>query len=188
MSSANQLHRDHGLVRNHNDRSTEVLLTDVSNQLYLVSKDQKVLWNMSLPSAIQGDVHQIDLLKNGKLQYLFITAGQLHVVDRLGRYVTGYPKPISMTDAVSTSLVDYDKSRNYRLLMANAAGRIAVCDMEGKPLEGWTSKNLRADSPIHRCTSGSVNAIITKPLPCRATCSSSIAGAISSMDFLVHSI
>jgi hypothetical protein len=139
-------------VRNHNDRSTEVLLTDVSNQLYLVSKDQKVLWNMSLPSAIQGDVHQIDLLKNGKLQYLFITAGQLHVVDRLGRYVTGYPKSISMTDAVSTSLVDYDKSRNYRLLMANAAGRITVCDMEGKPLEGWTSKNLPrgfSDTPMH---------------------------------------
>jgi len=57
-----------------------------------------------------------------------------------------------MPDAVYTSLIDYDKSRNYRLLMANAAGKITVCDMEGKPLEGWASKNLPrgfVDAPTH---------------------------------------
>ena len=139
-------------VRNHNDRSTEILVTDASNQLHLISKDQRVLWNTSLPGPVQGDIHQIDLLKNGKLQYLFVANGQLHVIDRLGRYVAGYPKAATMSDAVYTSLIDYDKSRNYRILMANAAGKIVVCDMEGKPLEGWTSKNLPrgfVDAPTH---------------------------------------
>jgi hypothetical protein len=139
-------------VKNHNDKSTEVLVVDASNHLHLVSKDQKVLWNAALPGPILGEVHQVDLLKNGKLQYLFATAGQLHAVDRLGRNVAGYPKSISMPDAVYTSLIDYDKSRNYRLLLANNAGKITVVDMDGKPLEGWTSKNLPrnfSDAPMH---------------------------------------
>lgn len=140
------------LVKNHNDRSTEVLVVDASNKLHLVSKNQTTLWSLQLPGPIQGDLHQVDLLKNGKLQYLFVTAGQLQAVDRLGRNVAGYPKSISMNDAVFTSLVDYDKSRNYRLLLANNAGKITVVDMEGKPLEGWTSKGLPrafSDAPMH---------------------------------------
>ena len=139
-------------VRNHNDKSTETLVMDVSNRLHLVSKDQRVLWTTAIPGPIQGDLFQVDLLKNGKLQYLFVAAGQLHAIDRLGRNVAGYPKPVTMQDAMYTSLIDYDKSRNYRLLMANAAGKIVVCDMDGKPLEGWASKNLPrafADAPRH---------------------------------------
>ena len=139
-------------VRNHNDKSTEVLVLDASNRLHLVSKDQRVLWSTNLPGAIQGDLYQGDLLKNGKLQYLFVAAGQLQAIDRLGRNVAGYPKAVTMNDAVYTSLIDYDKSRNYRLLMANAAGKIVVCDTDGKPLEGWASKNLPrgfADAPTH---------------------------------------
>ncbi|MEJ0028963.1 MAG: hypothetical protein WDO15_00680 [Bacteroidota bacterium] len=139
-------------VRNHNDKSTEVLVLDASNRLHLVSKDQRVLWSTTLPGSIQGDLYQVDLLKNGKLQYLFVAAGQLQAIDRLGRNVAGYPKAISMNDAIFTSLIDYDKSRSYRFLMANATGKIVVCDMEGKPLEGWASKNLPrtfSDAPAH---------------------------------------
>lgn len=140
------------VVRNHNDRSTEILVTDASNQLHLISKDQRVLWNASIPGPVQGDIHQVDMLKNGKLQYLFVANGHLHVIDRLGRYLNGYPKAIPMNDVVHSSLIDYDKSRNYRILIANAAGKIIVCDMDGKPLEGWSSKSLPrgfVDAPTH---------------------------------------
>jgi hypothetical protein len=139
-------------VRNHNDKSTEFLVADAGNELHLVSKDQRILWTASIPGPIQGDIHQVDMLKNGKLQYLFVAAGQLQVIDRLGRYLQGYPKPLTMNDAVYTSLIDYDNSRNYRLLMANATGKIVVCDLDGKPLEGWASKNLPrgfSDAPKH---------------------------------------
>ncbi|HEX8059804.1 MAG TPA: PQQ-binding-like beta-propeller repeat protein, partial [Cyclobacteriaceae bacterium] len=139
-------------VRNHNDKSTEILVLDASNRLHLVSKDQRVLWTTTIPGPVQGDLFQADLLKNGKLQYVFVASGQLYAIDRLGRNVAGFPKAVSMPDAMFTSLIDYDKSRNYRLLMANATGTIVVCDMTGKPLEGWTGKNLPrafADAPTH---------------------------------------
>jgi hypothetical protein len=147
-----QLRSSPWVVSNHNDRSSEVLLADASNQLHLLSKDQKVLWSLQLPGAIQGDVFQVDMLKNGKLQYLFVTAGQIHVVDRLGRYLTGYPKAVDMNGAVFSSLVDYDRSRNYRLLLADITGTIKVTDLEGALLEGWKSKNLPrafSDAPKH---------------------------------------
>jgi len=139
-------------VRNHTDRSNEILIADASNQLHLVSKDQKVLWNLQLPGAIQGDVFQVDLLKNGKLQYLLVTAGKIHVIDRLGRYVPGYPKAVDMNAAVFTSLIDYDRSRNYRLLLADVTGTIKITDLEGALLDGWKSKNLPrafSDAPAH---------------------------------------
>ncbi|HZY78571.1 MAG TPA: hypothetical protein VFE50_03545 [Cyclobacteriaceae bacterium] len=139
-------------VRNHNDKSTEIIVADASNQVHLVSKDQKVLWSVQLPGPIQGEVYQVDLLKNGKLQYLFLTNGKIHVIDRLGRYVNGYPKNVGMENAVLTSLIDYDRSREYRFLMADATGTIKVSDLDGALLDGWKSKNLPrafSDAPTH---------------------------------------
>jgi hypothetical protein len=139
-------------VVNHTDRSNEVVVVDNANKMHLLSKDQKVLWTTELPGPVQGNIYQVDILKNGKLQYLLVTSGKIHVIDRLGRYVPGYPKAVELNDANMTSLIDYDNTRNYRLLLANSSGKIVVCDLEGRPLEGWKLKSLPrefSDAPSH---------------------------------------
>ena len=46
---------------------------------------------MNTKIVFTGDVHQIDLYKNGKLQLLFNTQSKLHLIDRNGNNVEQFP-------------------------------------------------------------------------------------------------
>ena len=141
------------VVRNHVNNKREVLLQDKMNYLYLIDEGGKTLWRDSLPGAIQGTVSQIDYYNNGKLQYYFITKNALHIIDRLGNYVEGFPVAVeSGLDMYQTSVVDYDKSKRYRFLVADEEGNIYMFDKQGNSLEGWQPRRLNrrlATAPFH---------------------------------------
>jgi hypothetical protein len=125
------------VVKNHQDKSDEILVQDSAKNLTLVSSEGRVLWQVQLPDFITSEVHQIDYLANGKLQYFFTTPGKLHVIDRLGSYVAPYPLNIDEQQIEYTAVVDYDHTRKYRFLVAGNEGKLWMFDKEGKNLEGW---------------------------------------------------
>ncbi len=138
--------------KNHVDKSNEVLIQDSLFSIHLISKEGKSLWKKDIASPILGEVHQIDYYKNGKLQYLFATAGTLHLIDRLGNYVESYPKLISVKDITHLSVVDYDHSKNYRYLISDQSGKLWMYDKTGKNLEGWNPRiigGVLSMSPLH---------------------------------------
>ncbi|HEY5826381.1 MAG TPA: hypothetical protein VIT44_18555, partial [Cyclobacteriaceae bacterium] len=128
------------IVINHTSKASEIVLQDSLDEIHLVSSQNKLLWSLKLNGKIKGEIEQIDYLKNRKLQYFFTTQDQLHLVDRLGRYVTGFPKMFMSSQFMFSKVVDYDKSRNYRFLVGNAGGEIFVFDEKGSGLEGWNPK------------------------------------------------
>ncbi|AYB29721.1 hypothetical protein [Chryseolinea soli] len=130
------------VVKSHVSRESEVLVQDSSRNVSLVTPAGKVLWSLPLDGPILGDVQQIDFFSNGKLQYFFATPGELHVVDRLGKYVQPYPVKIKERDIEFVSIVDYDHSKKYRFLVSGKSGHLWMFDKEGKNLEGWQPKNL----------------------------------------------
>lgn len=141
------------VVRNHINNKREVLLQDKMNYLYLIDESGKTLWRDSVGDAIQGVVAQIDYYNNGKLQYYFITGNALHIIDRLGNYVEGFPVEVpSELGLYQTSVVDYDKSKRYRFLVADKEGNIYMFDKQGKNLNGWQPRRLSnrlATAPFH---------------------------------------
>lgn len=130
------------VVRNHATKQDEVLVQDSSRAISLISPDGKVQWKIQLDQYIQGDVHQIDYFNNSKLQLFFATPGQLHVIDRLGKYVDPFPVNIQEKDIEFTSLVDYDHSKKYRFLVSGKSGKLWMYDKNGSNLEGWQPKNV----------------------------------------------
>ncbi|MDN5215403.1 hypothetical protein QQ020_25210 [Fulvivirgaceae bacterium BMA12] len=141
------------VVRNHVTNRREVLLQDQQHYLYLIGADGKTLWRDSIGAAIQGGITQIDYYGNGKLQYYFITDDALHVIDRLGNYVENFPIRVqSGLSLYQTSVVDYDKSKKYRFLVADKEGNIYMFDKRGKNLDGWQPRRLGnrlATPPFH---------------------------------------
>jgi hypothetical protein len=127
-------------VRNHINRSNEILIQDSVNELSLISSEGKVLWKIQLGSRIVSDVTQIDFFNNGKLQYFFATDHALHVIDRLGNYLNDYPLDLSSVDIQFVSIVDYDNSKKYRFLVTDKKGNLWMYDKEGNNLEGWNPK------------------------------------------------
>jgi hypothetical protein len=131
------------VFENGRERAGEILFQDSIKNLNLISSsDGKVLWTVLLDDYITTDVHQIDFLKNGKFQYCFATNGSLHVIDRAGKYVDGFPLSIAEKNVQYLSIIDYDHSRNYRFMVTGASGKIWVYDKEGSNLDGWQPRDI----------------------------------------------
>lgn len=141
------------IVRNHLDRSLEIIVQDTANQLYLISKNGEVLWKDSIGDRIRGDLYQVDFYANNKLQYLFATSTGLHIIDRNGDYISGYPVKFDQPlDVQWVNVIDYDNSKRYRILIAESGGNIYMFDKYGQKLEGWDPKKLEggySSAPLH---------------------------------------
>jgi hypothetical protein len=132
------------LVRNHSTKKMDFIVQDRDNTISYFSLDGKMQWQLSTDGPIIDQVSQIDYFKNGKLQLAFVTPGQLHVVDRLGNYVSGFPKNLDATGVKGVELVDYDNSRNYRIVLTDK-DKLWMLDKDGISLEGWQPKLLKGD-------------------------------------------
>ncbi len=133
------------VVRSHVNRDDEVLVQDSTFTVYHLSAEGKILWQKKLESSIVGEVHQVDFYNNGKMQFFFATRQALHVIDRLGNYVTPYPQAVRIKDLEYAGVVDYDKSKKYRFLLSDKSGKLWIFDKEAKNLEGWTPKQVGDD-------------------------------------------
>ncbi len=132
------------VLKNHTDKHDEALVQDSLNNLYLISAEGKVLWQLALNDLIVGNVEQVDYYNNGKLQYFFATKSGIHILDRLGKYVTPFPVVVPASDIEHASIVDYDHSRKYRFIVASKTGKLWMYDKEGNNLEGWRSNDLES--------------------------------------------
>lgn len=134
------------LVRNHTNGTLEVLVQDTLHRLHLFSSTGKLLWSRNLEGPIQGEVHQVDRFRNGKLQYLFNTADQLYLIDRNGKDVGDLPVRFPSPATAAIAVFDYDGQRDYRILVPAAGGGVLNYDLDGAPVKGWEPKRLEVAS------------------------------------------
>ncbi|MFD0965080.1 hypothetical protein [Pseudofulvibacter geojedonensis] len=138
-------------VTNHKTKQQELLAQDIENNLYLISKKGSILWKKQLDSPIQGNITQVDLYRNRKLQFAFTTENEFMVLDRNGKLVDPFYKKYNNHNLLPLAVFDYDKNRNYRFLISYN-NEVNMLDNKMKPVKGFTfkkaSSNLTA-SPKH---------------------------------------
>ncbi|NJN28384.1 MAG: hypothetical protein HC819_21630 [Cyclobacteriaceae bacterium] len=135
------------IVKNHNNNKFEVLVQDSLNILYQISNEGEILWGDSLRQRIVSNIDQVDYFKNSKLQYLFATNSQIHLLDRNGDYLENYPLKMKKgIELQHLSVIDYDNSKRYRWLAADSQGNMYMYDKEGNNLEGWQPRTM--DGPL----------------------------------------
>lgn len=125
------------LVVNHNTQGREIFVQDNSNNIYLINEVGRVLWKRPLPGPILGEVHQVDAYRNGKLQLLFNTKTSLHLVDRNGNNVEGFPVNFLSPATNPVAVFDYDNNRNYRFFIAGEDRKVYVYNRLGNIVSGW---------------------------------------------------
>jgi hypothetical protein len=141
------------MVENHYTEALEAFVQDVNDRVYLVSNTGEVLWKKQLDGPIMGKVRQIDLYRNGKLQLLFNTRNEVHLLDRKGRYVEDFPLELPEPATAPMALFDYANNKRYRFLVPCADNKIHYYNKHGKELDGWEfegteSKMLRPPQHI----------------------------------------
>lgn len=78
-------------VKNCSTLKQNTLRQNADNSLELLDENGKTLWKKPFPGKICGSVAQVDHLGNGKIQFLMAEGQRLHLIDRLGREVSGFP-------------------------------------------------------------------------------------------------
>ncbi len=125
------------IVRNHINEEKEILIQDKKNKIYLIDGAGQILWSRPIDGKIMGDIEQIDYFTNNKLQYIFNTENQIHVIDRLGKDVEGFPKKLPEKASTAMTVTDYDNTREYRYFIPLQNKTIYVTDKNGTALKGW---------------------------------------------------
>ena len=125
------------IVKNHYNGEDGIVIQDEKNQIYLISNSGKILWKKQIDGTIIGSVHQVDMLKNNKLQMAFVTENKLYILDRNGNNLKGYPKTLPSKAIVGLSVFDYDKNKNYRFMIPTADADILLLNMQGEMPSDW---------------------------------------------------
>ncbi len=131
------VHKGPFRVFNHNNRNTEFILQDQSHDLYLVDLEGNILWQKEISGPIVSDIFQVDIYKNERYQYLFNTRNYLHLVDRNGNYVQGYPMRLPAPASAGIAVFDYESNKNYRIIFPGENRRIYNYSLRRQPVAGW---------------------------------------------------
>lgn len=127
-------------VQNHVNNTHDIAVQDINNVLYLISNSGNILWKKKLQGKILGKIEQIDMYKNGRLQLAFATSNRLYVLDRNGNDVSPYPRKFNDEITQPLSVFDYDKRKNYRLLITQGKN-LLMYDAKGKTINGFKYKD-----------------------------------------------
>lgn len=139
------------LLQNYTNNQKDIAIQDVNNNLYLISSQGKIFWKKQLDGKILGKIEQMDMYKNGRLQLVFATEKKVYVLDKNGKDVS--PFPLNFNDKITQplSVFDYDKKRNYRLMVTQGK-HILMYDQRGKTVNGFkykSAKNNITTQPKH---------------------------------------
>jgi hypothetical protein len=124
-------------VINHNDQSMEIIVQDQQNNLYLLDRFGNVLWKKQISGPVISEIFQVDRFRNGRLQYIFNTRNYLHLIDRNGDYVSGYPLRLPSPAVDGIAVFDYEGNRDYRVMFPGEDRRVHNFLVAGRPVRGW---------------------------------------------------
>lgn len=151
------------IFKNHLTQENELCFQDENNTLYLLNSKGSALWKKNITEIIRSDIYTVDVFKNGKFQLLFNTDNYLHLIDRNGAYVQGYPVKLPQRVTSSITLMDYDNSKDYRIFLACADKKIYNFSLYGLKTEGFVpvKTNTEVILPIYYAKVGASDYLIT---------------------------
>ena len=127
------------IVTNHNTKERELFVQDESNTIYLINDVGRILWKLPIEGKINSEVYQVDMFRNGKLQYLFSTPTHLYLIDRNGNYLPRYPLVFKSPCEQGITLCDYENNKDYRIFAPAADHNLYLYELSGNFVKGWST-------------------------------------------------
>ena len=143
------IHLDHNLIYgpqvifNHKTKQPEIVVQDNQHQLYVITNEGKIKWKKQLDSKVQGNIVQVDIYKNRKLQMAFTTEKSFIVLDRNGNTVAPFHKTYTGDALQPLGVFDYDNNRNYRFAIAQGK-KLTLLDNKGAIVKGFNFSNAKS--------------------------------------------
>ncbi|MDP3435880.1 MAG: hypothetical protein Q8S04_01415 [Bacteroidales bacterium] len=126
-------------VVNFNNREKEYLLQLPNYALRLANSKMEGLWAIPFPSPLCGYVKQVDFFKNGKLQMLFASGNKLYLLDRLGRFVTPYPKSVGDEIVLGPQVYDIKGDGDFAIMLLHKDNTLRLYDRTAGIFPRWSN-------------------------------------------------
>lgn len=114
--------------------------------LCLNDENGKGQWGVPFKDPICGFVKEIDFYNNGKLQYVFAAGSKLYLIDRLGRFVGGFPVELGKEVLLGPGVYDFSGAKKYNAIILHKDNSIELYNLKGRKPDGW--KGIKAPETV----------------------------------------
>ena len=119
-------------------KKSDAYLEQLPNmRLRYMDANRKGVWAIPFDTPLCGYVHQVDLYNNGRLQMLFTSGNKVYLLDRVGRFVYGYPAKLQKEVVLGPALLEDINGQKYSFVVLNSDNTVSWYDISGKKMEGF---------------------------------------------------
>ena len=133
-------------VKNSHTGKMNSFYQNAQKAICLKDETGKDLWGVPFGKPLCGTAHNVDYFANGKLQIIFGAGSSIYVIDRLGRYVTGFPLDLHKEITLGPDVYDFSGARKYNIMVLHKDNTIQMYNLKGKQPEAW--KGITAEETI----------------------------------------
>ena len=108
-----------------------------SHKSLCLREDGKDLWGIPFDKLICGRAGTVDFYANGKLQILFGAGSSIHLLDRLGRYVKGFPLDLKKDILLGPDVYDFSGNKKYNIMVLHKDNTIEMYNLQGAKPASW---------------------------------------------------
>ncbi len=119
-----------------------VVAMDMSNNLYLVTSDGHIAWKLHIMGKLLGDIHPIRMNGSDSLFLLFNTDTHLYMLSIDGQFANKYPMRFPLHATNGITVTDWDKNRDYNILVAFQDNRVYCFNLAGESVINWKRPRL----------------------------------------------
>ena len=124
-------------VQNSATGQTNYFYQNANLFLCLNDENGKGVWGVPFKTPICGAVESIDYYGNGKIQFLFAAGSSLYLIDRLGRFVGGFPVDLGKPVLLGPRAYDFTGAHGYTVLVLHKDNSVEMYNLHGRKPADW---------------------------------------------------
>ncbi len=124
-------------VKNSGTGKMNLFYQNSHGSLCLQEEGGKGLWGVPFDGKLCGTAQNVDYYANGKLQIIFGSGSKIYVIDRLGRFVTGFPIDLGKDILVGPDVYDFNGTKAYNIMVLHKDNTIEMYNLKGRKPSTW---------------------------------------------------
>lgn len=125
------------MVKNSGTGRMNLFYQNSSGAICLKEEDGKGIWGVPFGKPICGTAHTVDYFANGKLQILFGAGSEIYMIDRLGRFVGGFPIDLGKEILLGPDVYDFNGTNAYNIMVLHKDKTIEMYNLKGQKPTSW---------------------------------------------------
>ena len=133
-------------VKNSGTGKDNLFYQNQHGSLCLQDEGGKGLWGVPFKGSLCGTAHNVDYYANGKLQIIFGSGSSIYIIDRLGRFVSGFPMDLGKEILLGPDVYDFNGAKAYNIMVLHKDNTIEMYNLKGRKPSSW--KTITAPETI----------------------------------------